>query len=142
MEEWTGQTMYAYSNWISYSMQKVLYSSWWFLLTLIRLGGGWRSHHWRYPSTISKWLDIMSSLLVTFIFKTYQKHRRTQFSNLFCTNMKNLQLKTTGQHWFSQNKKEIWFFQFFFKQIILFQYDIEFYVKKCFLLRYRMLKWL
>ena len=44
-------------------------------------GGGSSSPPSRYRSAISTWFEIMSSPLVTFNFKTFPKHRRTQFLN-------------------------------------------------------------
>ena len=50
-------------------------------LTLIRLRGVLRGHQLHNPSVISMWVKITSSPLVTFNFKTFPKHRQTQFLN-------------------------------------------------------------
>ena len=45
------------------------------------MGGAPQAPPSRYRSAISTWFEIMSSPLVTFNFKTFPKHRRTQFLN-------------------------------------------------------------
>ena len=101
-------------------------------LTLIRLGGGTRSHHWRYPSTISNWFEIMSSLLVTFNFKAFPEHRSTQFSNFFAQIWKFCNWRQQVSIDFHTKKRKIQFLQFFFKEIIRFLLEIEFYEKNAF----------
>ena len=95
-------------------------------------GGAPRAPPSRYWSAISTWFEIMSSPLVTFNFKTFPKHMRTQFLNFLS------QIWETGV-WrqevsvdFEKKNEKIWFFQFFLKQIILFLFEIEFYVKNAF----------
>ena len=74
----------------------------------------------------------MSSPLVTFNFKTFPKHRQTQFFKFFGTNLRNVRLKTRGQRRFWKKKFKKWFFQFFLKEIILFLLEFELYVKNAF----------
>ena len=101
-------------------------------LTLIRLGCGTRSHHWRYLFTISKWFEIMSSLLVTFNFRTFPEHRLTQFSNFFAQIGKFCNFRQKVSIDFHTKKEKLDFFQFFLKEIILFLLEFEFYVKNAF----------
>ena len=49
-------------------------------LNLIRLGDVLTGHQFHNSSALSTWIEIMSSPLVTFNFKTFPKHRSTQFS--------------------------------------------------------------
>ena len=95
-------------------------------------GGAPRAPPSRYRSAISTRFEITSFPLVTFNFKTFPKHRRTQFLNFLA------QIWETGV-WrqevsidFEKKNEKIWFFQFFLKQIILFLFEIEFYVKNAF----------
>ena len=109
------------------------------LLTLIRLGGGTGSHHWIYPSAISRWFEIMRSPLVTFDFKTLPKHRQTPFFNFLAQIWEMCIWRQVVSIDFDKKLEKFDFFQFFFKQI-LFLVWIWILCEKCFLLRYCMLK--
>ena len=72
-------------------------------------------HLSRYWSTIS-WFEIMSSPLVTFIFKTLPKHRATQFWNFLPEILKICNQRQLVSINFEKKKSnKIWFFQIFFK---------------------------
>ena len=43
-----------------------------------------------------------------------------------------VRLKTNNEHWLWQKNGKFWFFQFFFKQIILFLFEFEFYMQNDF----------
>ena len=62
----------------------------------------------------------MSSLLVTFNFKTFPKHRWTQFLNLFAQIWGICNWRQQVSIDFHKKKWKFDFFQFFFKQIISF----------------------
>ena len=79
-------------------------------LTLIRLGGGIRHHHWRYLSTISKRFEIMSSYLKTFNFITFPKHRLTQFSKFFAKISKICNWRQQVSMGFTKKRKKKYFF--------------------------------
>ena len=95
-------------------------------------GGAPRAPPSRYQSAISTRFEITSSPLVTFNFKSFPKHRPTQFLNFLAkiweTGVWRQEVSTN----FEKKKEKIWFFQFFLKQIILFLFEIEFYVKNAF----------
>ena len=99
------------------------------VLTLIRLGGGTRSHHLRYLFTISKWFEIMSSLLVTFNFRTFPEHRSTQFSNFLAQIWKFCNWRQQVNIDF--HKKKLDFYNFSSKKSY-FLLEIEFYMKNTF----------
>ena len=86
----------------------------------------------RYWSAISTWFEIMSSPLVTFNFKTFPKHRRTQFLNFLAQIWEMRVWRQEVSIDFEKKKEKIWIFQFFLKQMILFLFEIEFYVKNAF----------
>ena len=86
----------------------------------------------RYRSAISTRFEITSSPLVTFNFKTFPKHRRTQFLNFLAQIWETRVWRQEVSVDFEKKNLKIWFFQFFLKQIILFLFEIEFYVKNAF----------
>ena len=71
-------------------------------------------------SAISKWIEIMSSPLVTFNFKMFPKHRLTQISNFLAQIRKTPGRRQVVSINFDKKIEKNWFFQFFFKQIIYF----------------------
>ena len=101
-------------------------------LTLIRLRGVLTGHQHHNLSAISTWIEIMSSPLVTFNFKMFPKHRLTQISNFLAQIRETRSQRQVVSIDFDKKIEKIWFFQFFFKQIILFLFEIEFYVKNAF----------
>ena len=103
------------------------------VLTLIRLGGGTRSHHWRYPFTISKWFQRMISLLVTMKFRTFPEHRSTQFSNFFAQVWKFCNFSQQDSIDFQKKKKKKnRVFSIFLERNHTFLLEFECYVKNTF----------
>ena len=72
-----------------------------------------------YWSAVSTWFKIMSYPLVTFIFKTFPKHRKTRFWN-FLPEIWKIQKSA----WILKKKIEkIDFFFFFFQKNIVFLFE-------------------
>ena len=101
-------------------------------LTLVSVGGAPQAPPSRYRSAISTWFEIMSSPLVTFNFKMFPKHSWTQFLNFLAQIWEIRVRRQEVSIDFEKKNEKIWFFQFFLKQIILFLFEIEFYMKNAF----------
>ena len=84
------------------------------------MGGAPRAPPSRYWSALSTWFEIMSSPLVTFNFKMFPKHRLTQISNFLAQIRETRGQRQVVSIDFDKKIEKIWFFQFFFKQIIYF----------------------
>ena len=101
-------------------------------LTLIRLRGVLTGHQLHNSFAISTWIEIMRSPLVTFNFKAFPKHMLTQIWKFLAQIWEMLGQRQTVSIDLDKKIEKIWFFQLFFKQIILFLFEIEFCVKNAF----------
>ena len=96
-------------------------------------GRGW----WRPPPLLAFDLPFLSNWdndlsFGDFWFQNLSKAGVNSVFKFFGTNLRNVHLKTRGQHWSLKRKWKILIFSSLLKQIILFLFEIKFYVKNTF----------
>ena len=74
----------------------------------------------RYLSVVSTWFEIMSSPFMTFTFKTFPKHRATQFWDFLPERLKSWSVSILKRY------QKIWFFLTFSNKLFLFCLKLNF----------------